>query len=110
MDHGRRRRSLVLAAALSAALSVVLALLVGPQRQAGAELQHPRQAFLRNSVAGLFLHWGIRTSPGFSTVSAWESVIGVGQSGGWTPTYWVNEAKKLHAQYIVLATFHSRLG
>ncbi len=26
------------------------------------------------------------------------------------PDYWINEARKLHTQYLVLATFHSRLG
>jgi alpha-L-fucosidase len=91
--------------ALVAVLAVLLAMLTSTP--ARGELQNPRQAFLRGSVAGLFLHWGIRTSPGFGTASAWESAI---SSGGWTGDYWVSEAQKLHAQYIVLATFHSRLG
>ena len=26
-----------------------------------ADLQHPRQDFLRGSVGGLFIHWGERT-------------------------------------------------
>jgi hypothetical protein len=92
---------------LAAVLVAAGALAVVTPSAARAELLHPRQQFLRGSQAGLFLHWGIRTSPGFSTVSAWESAI---QSGGWSAGYWVTEAKKLHAQYIVLATFHSRLG
>ena len=74
---------------------------------ARAELQHPRQRFLRGSTAGLFLHWGLRTSPQHTSCSAWESDV---TQGGWTAAYWVNEAKKLHAQYLVLASFHSRLG
>jgi alpha-L-fucosidase len=102
MIHLRSRTRL---GALVSVLAVLLAMLVSTP--ARGELQHPRQAFLRNSVAGLFLHWGIRTSPGFSTVSAWENAI---SSGGWSADYWVTEAQKLHAQYIVLATFHSRLG
>src|SRR5215213_5771741 len=72
-----------------------------------AEVQHPRQQWLRDSQAGLFLHWGMRTSPGYTSCSAWESAV---TDGGWTPGYWVNEAKKLHARYLVLVSFHSRLG
>src|SRR4051794_7366275 len=72
-----------------------------------AELEHPRQQFLRSSQAGLFIHWGLRTSPQHTSCSAWENDV---TKGGWSADYWVNEAKKLHAQYIVLATFHSRLG
>jgi alpha-L-fucosidase len=74
---------------------------------AQAELSHPRQDWLRGSTAGLFLHWGMRTSPGYQSCSDWENAV---TNGGWTPTYWINEAKKLHAQYVVLASFHSRLG
>ncbi|RPF37599.1 glycosyl hydrolase family 28 protein [Streptomyces sp. TLI_185] len=71
------------------------------------DLDNPRQDFLRNSVGGLFLHWGLRTAPAHTSCTAWEKDV---TSGGWTPDYWVNEAKKLHTQYLVLATFHSRLG
>ncbi|GIG60538.1 alpha-L-fucosidase [Longispora fulva] len=74
---------------------------------AQAEVEHPRQAYLRDATGGLFLHWGMRTSPGYTSCSAWENAV---TSGGWTPGYWVSEAKKLHTQYLVLATFHSRLG
>ncbi|MFC0845207.1 glycosyl hydrolase family 28 protein [Streptomyces noboritoensis] len=68
---------------------------------------NPRQDFLRASTSGLFLHWGERTAPAHTSCPAWESDV---TGGGWTPDYWVNEAQKLHAQYLVLATFHSRLG
>ncbi|WP_370947169.1 discoidin domain-containing protein [Amycolatopsis sp. cg5] len=74
---------------------------------ANAELQHPRQDWLRASTAGLFLHWGMRTSPGYTSCGAWESAV---TNGGWNAKYWIDEAKKLHAQYVVLASFHSRLG
>ncbi|GLZ33355.1 alpha-L-fucosidase [Lentzea sp. NBRC 105346] len=74
---------------------------------ASAEVIHPRQDWLRASTAGLFLHWGMRTSPGYTSCSAWESAV---TGGGWNAKYWVDEAKKLHAQYLVLASFHSRLG
>jgi alpha-L-fucosidase len=74
---------------------------------ARAELQHPRQQFLRDSQAGLFLHWGERTSPQHTNCGAWERDV---TNGGWTASYWVNEAKKLHAQYLVFTSFHSRLG
>ncbi|MEU6714535.1 discoidin domain-containing protein [Nonomuraea sp. NPDC046802] len=91
--------------ALLAVLTLVLGLLVAAP--AKADLQHPRQAFLRASIGGLFLHWGMRTSPAHTSCGSWENAV---TGGGWTPGYWVNEAKKLHVQYIVLATFHSRLG
>ncbi|MEU4215654.1 discoidin domain-containing protein [Actinoplanes sp. NPDC026623] len=74
---------------------------------AHAELQHPRQQFLRGSTAGLFLHWGLRTSPQHTNCATWENDV---TNGGWSADYWVNEAKKLHAQYLVLTSFHSRLG
>ncbi|WP_262056686.1 glycosyl hydrolase family 28 protein [Streptomyces sp. STR69] len=71
------------------------------------DLENPRQDFLRGSVGGLFLHWGLRTAPAHTSCTAWENDV---TGGGWTPDYWVNEARKLHTQYLVLATFHSRLG
>ncbi|MGW1878585.1 glycosyl hydrolase family 28 protein [Streptomyces sp. NPDC001975] len=71
------------------------------------DLENPRQDFLRGSVGGLFLHWGLRTAPAHTSCTAWENDV---TSGGWTPDYWVKEAQKLHTQYLVLATFHSRLG
>ncbi|MFJ8965603.1 discoidin domain-containing protein [Lentzea sp. NPDC102401] len=74
---------------------------------AHAEVLHPRQDWLRASTSGLFLHWGMRTSPGYTSCSAWEAAV---TGGGWNAKYWVDEAKKLHAQYLVLASFHSRLG
>ncbi|HEV2784350.1 MAG TPA: discoidin domain-containing protein [Actinophytocola sp.] len=91
-------------AALAVAAGSLIALSPVP---AQAELQHPRQDFLRNAQAGLFIHWGMRTSPQHTSCSGWENDV---TNGGWNANYWVNEAKKLHAQYIVLATFHSRLG
>jgi hypothetical protein len=99
----RGRAGAFLAAAVVAASTLV----VVSTTPAQADLQHPRQAFLRNSIGGLFLHWGMRTAPAHTSCSAWESAV---TSGGWDPNYWVAEAKKLHTQYIVLATFHSRLG
>jgi alpha-L-fucosidase len=74
---------------------------------ARAELLQPRQQWLREATAGLFLHWGMRTAPGYTDCAAWEQAI---TSGGWDPSYWVDEGIKLHTQYLVLASFHSRLG
>jgi hypothetical protein len=74
---------------------------------AHAEVEHPRQEWLRASTAGLFLHWGMFTAPRHLDCAAWEHDV---TEGGWTPDYWVDEARKLGASYIVLATFHSRLG
>jgi alpha-L-fucosidase len=96
-------RGAVLAGAV--VISLVTSLLViSPAR---AELFQPRQQWLRDSTAGLFLHWGMRTAPGYQDCAEWEAAV---TDGGWTPDYWVDEALKLHAQYLVLASFHSRLG
>ncbi|WP_370024898.1 CBM35 domain-containing protein [Planotetraspora sp. GP83] len=91
--------------ALCAALAAT-AILAGAV-PAGAEVEHPRQQWLRNSTAGLFLHWGMFTAPKHLDCAQWEHDV---TEGGWTPDYWVDEATKLGASYIVLATFHSRLG
>jgi alpha-L-fucosidase len=79
---------------------------------ARADLQNPRQSWLRESQAGLFLHWGMRTSPVFSSCTAWENAVNnTSQPGGrWEASKWVTAAERLHAKYIVLAAFHSRLG
>ncbi|TMR94655.1 alpha-L-fucosidase [Nonomuraea basaltis] len=86
-------------------LAVIAGLLTAPA--ARAEVEHPRQRWLRDSTAGLFLHWGMFTAPRHLDCAAWERDV---TEGGWTPDYWVDEARKLGASYIVLATFHSRLG
>ncbi|GHJ42050.1 hypothetical protein Sm713_76590 [Streptomyces sp. TS71-3] len=70
-------------------------------------LYNPRQRWLRAASAGLFLHWGMRTYPGFRDAASWEAAI---TGGGWTADYWVDEARKLDASYVVLTSFHSRLG
>ncbi|WP_086851912.1 alpha-L-fucosidase [Amycolatopsis kentuckyensis] len=94
------RRALVACAATLAVSGLITA-------PASADLQKPSQQWLRDSQAGLFLHWGMRTAPGYTSCSAWEKAI---TDGGWSPAYWVTEAEKLHASYLVLASFHSRLG
>jgi rhamnogalacturonyl hydrolase YesR/polygalacturonase len=101
-----RARS-VLRRCLAALLPLTLLTTLLMVQPAHAELQNPRQQFLRESTGGLFLHWGMRTSPGYTNCSAWENAV---NAGGWDPAYWVREAQKLHVQYLVLATFHSRLG
>ncbi|WP_394620750.1 alpha-L-fucosidase [Lentzea sp. JNUCC 0626] len=93
-------------------LMVVVALLAGllvpvGQGVAQAEVRHPRQEWLRQSTAGLFLHWGMFTAPRHLDCAEWERDV---TGGGWTPDYWIDEARKLGASYVVLATFHSRLG
>ncbi|WP_290059771.1 alpha-L-fucosidase [Amycolatopsis solani] len=87
-----------------AAVIVLLATLITP---ANAEVHHPRQDWLRSSTAGLFLHWGMFTAPRHTDCAAWEHDV---TAGGWTPGYWIDEATKLGASYVVLTTFHSRLG
>ncbi|WP_112229655.1 alpha-L-fucosidase [Lentzea atacamensis] len=97
-----RRLCVAVVAALLAGL-VTVALPVAAQ----AEVQHPRQEWLRKSTAGLFLHWGMFTAPKHLNCAEWERDV---TGGGWTPDYWIDEARKLGASYVVLATFHSRLG
>jgi hypothetical protein len=92
---------------LAAGLAALALNLTGVATPARADLTNPRQDWLRNSTAGLFLHWGERTSPAHTSCSAWESDV---TNGGWSADYWVGEAQKLHAKYLVLASFHSRLG
>jgi alpha-L-fucosidase len=67
----------------------------------------PRHQWLRDASVGLFLHWGMRTSPEYTDVAAWEARV---TADGWSADYWVDEARKLHARYLVLASFHSVLG
>jgi len=93
--------------AIVAIAAVVLTMLGLPSSRARADLINPRQDWLRDATGGVFLHWGERTSPSFTSCTAWESAI---NNGGWSADYWVQETKKLHASYMVLATFHSRLG
>jgi alpha-L-fucosidase len=96
------------AAGLAAlAMAAVTTGTVGTPAPARADLTNPRQTWLRNSTGGLFLHWGMRTKPGYTSCTSWEKAV---TDGGWDAGYWVSEAQKLHASYIVLASFHSRLG
>ncbi|MEU4247734.1 alpha-L-fucosidase [Amycolatopsis sp. NPDC026612] len=92
---------------LLACLAAVIALAASLVSPANAELYHPRQDWLRASTAGLFLHWGMFTAPRHTDCAAWERDV---TDGGWTPGYWIDEATKLGASYVVLTTFHSRLG
>ncbi|GAA3819667.1 hypothetical protein GCM10022403_061360 [Streptomyces coacervatus] len=99
----RRRRLLALWTALLALL-----LTTAPAAHArAAEQPPPRQAMLRGATAGMFLHWGMFTAPRHLDCASWEKDV---TDGGWNPDYWVDEARKIRASYIVLATFHSRLG
>src|SRR5207248_3097640 len=100
----RIRRRVGILAAVAALVGGLLAI---PGSPAHADLFNPRQDWLRASTGGLFLHWGERTSPGYTDCTAWQNAV---VSGGWDPNYWVQEAQKLHLSYLVLATFHSRLG
>ncbi|MES4904025.1 MULTISPECIES: discoidin domain-containing protein [unclassified Streptomyces] len=102
----RRPRRRLRAWSATALLAVGALLLTGPA-PAHAEVVHARQQWLRDSQAGLFLHWGMRTAPGYTSCSAWEKAV---TDGGWDADYWVGEAVKLHTKYLVLASFHSRLG
>ncbi|HEU4426342.1 MAG TPA: alpha-L-fucosidase [Pilimelia sp.] len=87
-------------------LTAALLAVAGPA-PARAELLHPRQDWIRDSMTGLFIHWGMRTGPAHTDCDGWESAV---TDSGWDARYWVAEAKKLHASYITFASFHSRLG
>jgi hypothetical protein len=93
--------------ALAAVLVPLGALSLVGIPSANAELTNPRQEYLRAATGGLFLHWGERTGPAHNNCAAWEKDV---NAGGWTANTWVHAAQQLHVQYIVLATFHSRLG
>ena len=71
----RTSRKLGLGAVAAALVAAMLAIPGSPAR---AEVSNPRQDWLRNSQSGLFLHWGMRTNPGYKTCSAWEARSGVG--------------------------------
>ncbi|MFJ1967987.1 alpha-L-fucosidase [Streptomyces sp. NPDC087903] len=93
-----------------AVLALLCGLFTAPASQASAAHQPaypPRQTMLRNATAGLFLHWGMFTAPRHLDCASWEKDV---TDGGWSPEYWVDQARKIRAGYIVLATFHSRLG
>jgi hypothetical protein len=104
-SRARTRRTWWRAVCAAVVLAVTASLATAPI--APAEVEHPRQDWLRNSTAGLFLHWGMFTAPKHFNCAEWEHDV---TAGGWTADYWVDEARKLGASYIVLATFHSRLG
>jgi hypothetical protein len=90
-----------------AALCLALGVAAVSPPSASAEMFQPRQQWLRESTNGLFLHWGMWTAPGHTDCAEWERAV---TDGGWNANYWIDEALKLHAQYVVLASFHSRLG
>src|SRR5437016_7880841 len=90
----RRWRTGVPALAIAAIVSMLIAMFGFGGRPARADLTNPRQAALRAATSGLFLHWGMLTSPGFTSCSAWENAV---TGGGWKADYWVTEARMLHA-------------
>jgi alpha-L-fucosidase len=108
----RTRRRALQAGLLAAVLAAAVGLFAAASSPAQADLTNPRQDWWRDSTAGLFLHWGERTSPAQTSCSGWQSRVNdTSQTGGrWEASKWVNAAKQLHVSYIVLAAFHSRLG
>ncbi|GII23671.1 discoidin domain-containing protein [Planosporangium mesophilum] len=111
LRSGRRRITRL--GVFTTILGMLLAALGAPP--ARAEVFHPRQLWMRDATAGLFLHWGLRTTrsdpaaPPFTDAdcAAWEAEV---TGSGWSAGKWVTAARQLHAQYLVLASFHSRLG
>jgi hypothetical protein len=101
----RNRRSLWRLSCAALTLALTGSLLGTPASL--AEVENPRQQWMRDSTAGLFLHWGMFTAPAHLDCAQWEHDV---TAGGWTPDYWIDEARKLGASYVVLTTFHSRLG
>nr|WTB28491.1 alpha-L-fucosidase [Streptomyces sp. NBC_00830] len=112
--QGHRRRWLLWAAILALFTPLLLtpAATAAPAPEPVADattpgLYHPRQEWLRNASGGLFLHWGMYTKPESYDCDSWQKAV---NDSGWSPDYWVEQTQKLNASYIVLATFHSRLG
>src|SRR3954468_19138218 len=76
-----RRRSLARLGILTTVLCLLVTAVGAPPAQ--AELLNPRQTWMRNSPAGLFLRWGLRTTrsdpaaPPFTNTdcAAWESEV-----------------------------------
>ena len=69
--------------ACAALLLAGLATVIGSS-PASAEVQNPRQTWMRQATAGLFLHWGMRTAPGYTDCAQWEQAV---TDGGWDPNY-----------------------
>jgi alpha-L-fucosidase len=92
-----RRWALTRLGILTAVLSLVLAMVGAPA--ANAELFNPRQTWMRNATAGLFLHWGLRTDTGDPSqpqlgdedCATWESNV---TNRGWSANKWVDAAKR----------------
>src|SRR6266508_4337115 len=89
------RRGLLRAGIVAAAAPVVVGAAAPAAR---AELFNPRQQWLRDATAGLFLHWGMRTAPGYIYVASWEA-----SASAWSPVYFLDEAYKLSSRYVLLA-------
>src|SRR2546430_15177354 len=98
----RTRRKVGILAAVAA---VVAALLGIPGSPARADLFNPRQQWPRESTAGVFLHWGERTSPAQTNCTTRENSIA---NGGGAPDYWGKEPQKLRASHKGLGTIHHR--
>ena len=49
-----------------------VAAVVAGVRATRAEVENPRQDWLRRSTAGVFLHWGMFTAPIHLDCAAWE--------------------------------------
>ena len=68
-----------------------------------------------DSNVGLFIHWGINTGNEdwtkgkclYQTFDDFENAV---NNAGWSAKKWVNAAKKIRADYITFAVFHSCLG
>ncbi len=102
MSLVRRMTSLSFLAGLIVAVQV-------PARTASAEVMHlrPEAQWAVDGKSGVLYHWGLYSRPQYTDVSAWERHLA---EVGWSPSGMVSAAKRIHAKYIVLATFHSVLG
>jgi len=79
-----------------------------PQRDRSPSLLD-RLASFEAEAAGTPSGKAASLTPSMADAFAWPT--GWQQfNGGWNANYWIDEALKLHAQYVVLASFHSRLG
>src|SRR5689334_2331286 len=86
----RDRRLLTGWRAFCAAAVLTLTATLAGAPPAGAEVLNPRQDWMRNATAGVFLHWGMFTAPIHLDCAQWEHDV---TAGGWTPGYWIDEAR-----------------
>ena len=75
--------------------------------------------WFRDARLGLFVHWGLATGGNrdaalevgaaypYDSVADFERTVA---ASGWSARTWAESARRLHARYLTVATFHNHLG